>query len=245
MTSRRLVLSRPKMQRRVAVTNRTCGASFLTTNTDRVLDYLRLIAPRRASNEEICARTGIRPHQQIFQITKRLSDEGAIRAIRSGKEWEFWVENKSAPRPAKPLLVPSTSDTGSDPAVSAMARTFEVAAQRAMSNYFGVSLSPGRVGTVPKLFDLVSEDQTIVGDAKFYTMVRGAAPPPAKYSVIAEHVWLLEKTSARSTFLVFGNDRRVPEQWLNRYSRLVVDVSFFFLARIIHEARKDEVAGVI
>lgn len=40
----------------------------------------------------------------------------------------------------------------------------------------------------------------------------------------------MEKTGARETFLVFGNDRRVPEQWLERYGNLVGDVSFYFLS---------------
>jgi len=46
---------------------------------------------------------------------------------------------------------------------------------------------------------------------------------------IAEHVWLLEKTNADHKFLVFGNDRRLPEEWLKRYSNLVEDVSLYFL----------------
>jgi hypothetical protein len=50
-----------------------------------------------------------------------------------------------------------------------------------------------------------------VGDAKYYTLVGGKRLLPAKFSVIAEHVWLLEKTEALGTSLVFGNERRVPE----------------------------------
>jgi len=42
------------------------------TNTDKVLHFLRSIAPQQQSNSEIVARTGIRPHQQVFQITQRL-----------------------------------------------------------------------------------------------------------------------------------------------------------------------------
>ena len=83
---------------------------------------------------------------------------------------------------------------------------------------------------MPKKFDYVSADSQVVGDAKYYTMVGGIRLPPAKFSVIAEHVWLLEKTSARHKFLVFGNDSRVPEQWLKRYGRFVSDVEFFFMA---------------
>jgi hypothetical protein len=41
---------------------------------------------------------------------------------------------------------------------------------------------------------------------------------------------LLEKTAPTTTFLVFGNDRQVPELWLQRYGTLVSGVSFYFLA---------------
>jgi len=53
--------------------------------------------------------------------------------------------------------------------------------------------------------------------------------PPAKFSVIAEYVWLLEKTNAATKFLVFGNDRRVPETWLTFYGNLIDNIDFFFL----------------
>jgi hypothetical protein len=60
----------------------------------------------------------------------------------------------------------------------------------------------------------------VVGDAKYFTRVGGVGLPPAKFSIIAEHVWLLEKTGAPTTFLVFGNDRQVPIRWLERYGDL-------------------------
>jgi hypothetical protein len=93
-----------------------------------------------------------------------------------------------------------------------------------------VALSPGLVRGIPKKWDLVSQDQTVVGDAKYFTMVQGKKLPPAKFSVIAEHVWLLEKTNAAKVFLVFGNDREVPVLWLKRYGGLVSRVSFYFLS---------------
>lgn len=106
---------------------------------------------------------------------------------------------------------------------------FEKRAQRLMSEVYGALLAPGKVPGVPKAFDLVSADQTIVGDAKFYTMVNGVGLPPAKFATIAEYVWLLEKTYAAKKFLVFGNQRRVPEEWLARFGRLVDGIEFFFL----------------
>ncbi|SET02411.1 hypothetical protein SAMN04488587_2005 [Methanococcoides vulcani] len=81
-----------------------------------------------------------------------------------------------------------------------------------MSKYYSKQLTSGKYPGVPKIFDMLSSDNEVVGDAKFYTMVRGNALPPAKFSTIAEHVWLLEKTKAKHKFVIFGNDKRVPEK---------------------------------
>jgi hypothetical protein len=60
------------------------------TNRDRVLAFLRSIAPADASNAEIVARTGIKPHQQIFSITRDLMHAGEIRGLRAGRDWRFY-----------------------------------------------------------------------------------------------------------------------------------------------------------
>jgi hypothetical protein len=56
------------------------------TNRDQVLAFLRSIVPRDATNEEIVGRTGVRPHQQVFRITRELMDAGVVRGSRSGRE---------------------------------------------------------------------------------------------------------------------------------------------------------------
>lgn len=106
---------------------------------------------------------------------------------------------------------------------------FEKIAREVLSDYFRTRLRKGRIPGIPKEFDMVSEDRKIVGDAKYLTMVHGKHLPPAKFSMIAEHVWLLEKCPALHRFLVFGNDSRVPREWLKRYGHLVNNVTFFFL----------------
>lgn len=106
---------------------------------------------------------------------------------------------------------------------------FENMAREVMSEHFNKELFEGEIKDVPKLFDLVSQDQKIVGDAKYFTMIRGVAIPPAKFATIAEYVWLLEKTNAERKFLVFGKDRQVPEKWLKRYGHLAENVEFYFL----------------
>lgn len=113
--------------------------------------------------------------------------------------------------------------TESDP------KSFEHSARYRMSLYFKNELMSRQRKGWPKLFDMVSADFRIVGDAKYLSMVRGKYIPPAKFSVIAEHVWLLEKIDAEIRFLVFGNDIRVPKEWLRRYGELVNSVKFYFL----------------
>jgi hypothetical protein len=152
-----------------------------------------------------------------------------IQGERRGNEWVFWSNESLAaqftsPGRASPQEIAAQAGQGLTPGA------FEKLAQRRMSEHFGVSLAPGTVPGVPKRFDLVSPDKAIVGDAKYYTLVRGQRLPPAKFSVIAEYVWLLEKTGAPTRFLVFGSDRQVPELWLVRCSKLVSDVGFFFLS---------------
>ena len=46
-------------------------------------------------------------------------------------------------------------------------KQFEKYAREFLSNYFKVELKPGRLSGIPKEFDMVSPDKTIVGDAKF------------------------------------------------------------------------------
>lgn len=195
---------------------------------DRVLAYLQSTTPQRATNSDIRHNLGAQHHAQVFQATRLLMESGQIHGQRYGNEWVFWADAVS-----RHVESPVIADLIEPPTARAKpvmdSRTFEEVARKVMSEYFGTHLPRGEAHGVPKLFDMVSADGQIVGDAKYYTMVGGERLPPAKFSVIAEHVWLLEKTAASHRFLVFGNDRRVPEMWLVRYGELVSGVAFYFL----------------
>jgi hypothetical protein len=108
-------------------------------------------------------------------------------------------------------------------------REFEKFARKIMSQYFGVRLTDRNPKHFPKRFDMVSPNEEIVGDAKFLTLVHKKRLPPAKFMEIAGHVWLLEKVDAQRCFLVFGNQRRVPEWWLEKYGNLVQSIEFYFI----------------
>ncbi len=60
-------------------------------NTERVLDYLHSISPKRVTNADIVSAASIKPHQQVFQITNRLRKAGYIKGIQVSGEWEFWT----------------------------------------------------------------------------------------------------------------------------------------------------------
>jgi hypothetical protein len=190
------------------------------TNRELVLTYLRSISPRAASNRDILEATGIESRREVYELTQELMEEGEIHGTRAERRWLFWVgdaetlpEPIPAPRRARRM---SPSD-------------FRALARRKMSEHFNKPLESGYVGEVHKEFHFVAPYGRLVGHALYPRRVGGRRWAPAKGAAIAEHVWLLEKTGAPETFLVFGNERRVPVMWLERYGNLVFRVRFFFL----------------
>lgn len=108
------------------------------------------------------------------------------------------------------------------------AKDFEDLVRRHLSENWQVELQVRQVqltNTCAKKFDLVSEDWEYIGDAKY---MKNISVPAAKWSTIAEYVWLLEKTTAQHRFLVFGKDREVAVRWLERYGSLVHGIEFYF-----------------
>lgn len=192
-------------------------------NRDVVLRYLQSIYPGEATNSDIVSATKIEPHQQVFQITSYLRKNKKIRGRQIGREW-FFTFNPDAPAKQERVRKPTRTQTKK----SSPAR-FEQLARERFSRRFGVELTVGELTDVPKIWDMISPDGEIVGDAKYYTLVGGVSKPPAKFSVIAEHVWLLENTSAEIKFLVFGNQIEVPKLWLEKYGSLVKSVRFYFM----------------
>jgi hypothetical protein len=198
------------------------------TNKEHILDFLWSVAPDYVTNSQIREATGIQPHQQVYLLTQELTHVGLIQGERRGREWVFRADESPTIQLTSPgRVAPAEMRTEIRDRLSPHA--FEELARSVMSAHLGIALVAGQVPGVPKEFDMVSPGGEIVGDAKYYTLVREGRLPPAKFSIIAEHVWLLEKTRAPVTFLVFGNDRQVPLSWLKRYGNLVSGVSFYFL----------------
>jgi len=208
-------------------------------NREKILSFLQ------AREESLCddclsivAR--VRPRQQVNQITNRLKAERQIQRVKDvcGRCADFkWVnrsldvaanpqETRSAEEAVKREM-PAPDEAGER--IGLPPSRFEDLARIKFGELFAASFRPGSAEGVPKVFDLVDMQKELVGDAKYLTMVRGSRLPPAKFSVIAEHVWLLEKTRAKKKFLVFGNDERVPRRWLAKYGHLAGGVEFYFM----------------
>jgi hypothetical protein len=191
------------------------------TQAERVLDYVWSVAPNGATNGELARRLGIRSHQTVYVLTQQLMYQGRIRGSQSGTTWVFHV----AEEPGTIFGAGRVWTNATTPATR-----FEALARRILSDRYRVALRPGSLPGVAKVFDFVSPDHRVVGDAKYFSLAGGVGLPAAKFSIVAEHIWLLEKSGASTTFLVFGNQREVPERWLARYGELASSVAFFFLS---------------
>jgi len=191
------------------------------TNRELVLTYLRSVSPRAASNRDILEATGIESRREVHELTQELLGEERIHGVKRDREWLFWIgEPKALP---EPIPTPRRRRRMGR-------RAFLDLARQRMSQHFETELESGWVGEVHKEFAFVAPYGRIVGDALYLRRLRGTRWPPAKGARISERVWLLEKTGAPETFLVFGNNRQVPVMWLERYGNLVSGVRFFFLA---------------
>ena len=196
----------------------------IMTHKETILRYLQSIYPDSATNADIRQALGFENHQDVFYPTRDLRESGTIKAKRLGREWHFQAKSKEQQtRQVSSPLLPETQSASMTP------KRFEDRARMKFSELFGTQLLTGSVGNVAKEWDMVSSDRSIVGDAKYYTLVHGKNLPPAKFATIAEHVWLLEKTDAIFRFLVFGNQIEVPQLWLAKYGNLVSDVQFYFM----------------
>jgi hypothetical protein len=191
------------------------------TDRERILAYLRSLSPKAATNSEILEATGIESHHEVYELTQELREGGEIHGVKGEAGWLFWLgEPEALPEPIRARR--RRRGLGSS--------KFEALARQKMGEHFQIKLERGYVGQVHKEFDFVAPYARIVGDAIHFRGSTGTRWAPAKAAFIAERVWLLEKTGAPETFLVFGNDRHMPTVWLERFGNLVFRVIFYFLS---------------
>lgn len=196
-----------------------------STNKERVLEYIWAASPGGATNSEIQQGTGITSHQQVYLLTRELMGPGWICGEQRGREWVFWANESVGAQ----LSSPGRTAPGEPYGGVSTSEAFAGRAREAMSTHLGIPLAPDEIHGVQRTFELVSLERSIVGDALYYAPIQGQRLAPAKFSLIGERVWLLEKIDAAVKFLAFGHDRDVPLLWLKRYGSLAPGIDFYFL----------------
>jgi len=116
---------------------------------------------------------------------------------------------------------------------------FEIKARKAIEEKLGVQLPSGSVNINGKLknFDLVNEENSIVGDIKNYKTTSGGNRPSAKFSTLNEYVWLmqlLEKYDNKKwkKLFVVGEDLNMLNQYVSEFDPWLEDIEFYFFSSI-------------
>jgi hypothetical protein len=212
-------------------------------NQDVILEYLNNNPQKAYCDDCLSERLYIKPRQQVNQICRKLAQEKRIHRNKSecSSCANYKLVNSNNVVASKTSLpkIKEEKDITAKGKQGMRWKDFEHFARQTMSKFYRVQLAERKLPDIPKRFDMVSSDGTIVGDAQFLSLVRGENLPPAKYMEISGHVWLLEHVSAKKRFLVFGNQREVPEGWLKKYGEIVKGIEFYFLHETGELARLD------
>ncbi len=89
-------------------------------------------------------------------------------------------------------------------------RQFEDLARKTMSQYFGVRLFEKNPRDFPKRFDMVSADESIIGDSKFLTLVKEKKYPPCQNDGDNWACLVVGKSKRKDSFLSIRKPARRP-----------------------------------
>ena len=97
--------------------SRERGRDDRMTNADRVLAFLRSIAPKRTTIREIASNTGISPRQTVYQEAMLLMRQGVISGEMCGNAWSFRIGAAAIGQAGdtKPELKPQANRQASPP----------------------------------------------------------------------------------------------------------------------------------
>lgn len=144
------------------------------------------------------------------------------------------VDFKRAVAPEKPRIKGATwkltrerDAPVHEPPTATTAGSFEQMARKIFSKRYGNVLEEHKADLLPQIFNCVSADGTIIGNANWCEP--GNRQTGSEATTIAGYVWMLEHIPAITRFLAFGRDRSVPVTWLQHYGNLVRTVEFFFV----------------
>src|SRR5262249_3573876 len=108
-------------------------------NEERIRQAIEQVWPDWISNSKLEAKTGVRLHQQVFQLTQKLMKQGAIRGERRGREWFFIATKLNRESVASNTEAPTQTVAVRD------CTAFESRARVVLGARFGVRLMAGRL----------------------------------------------------------------------------------------------------
>ncbi len=111
-------------------------------------------------------------------------------------------------------------------------RIFEDNIRRLVEKLYQTSFPKGefvRINGKTKKFDFVDLKHGIVGDCKRYGFTKTGKRPSAKFSILNEYVWLLQKLSPHwKKFIVIGDNESLVRKYVNEYAPWLDEVTIFF-----------------
>lgn len=111
-------------------------------------------------------------------------------------------------------------------------KIFEDNIRRLVEKLYQTSFPEGglvRINGKAKKFDFVDVKNSIAGDCKHYSFTKTGKRPSAKFSVLNEYVWLLQKLAPHwKKFIVIGNDESLVRKYVQEYSPWLEDVTIYF-----------------
>jgi len=112
---------------------------------------------------------------------------------------------------------------------------FENNARKVIEGELNIALPCGKIAINGKLknFDLLNEEEKVVGDVKHYKTTSGGNRPSAKFSTLNEYVWLmqlLEKFDGHKwrKLFVIGEDLEMVRKYIDEFEKWLGDIEFFY-----------------
>ncbi len=210
------------------------------------MDYKKKIArllqsepSRLLTDDEVCAALNagstVKEREAVAEACRELLRAGEIRRFKHEGRMVNGARQseKLALRPkgkerreedAQAIEKRGVVEVTTRPEEALARKDFSESAREVMVEFYGRTLKPKKIGGT-KIWDYVSADGMVVGDARWF----GQSVPAAR-AFISEAVWLLEKVGAVQKFVVFGGETEVPRQWLELWSTLCPeDIALFYL----------------
>ena len=203
----------------------------------KILRLLQSDPDRLWDDAELCEALGVpnrtKDREKITEVCRELLRSGEIRRFKhedrmvNGARKTQWLALRRRDKkdePSEAIEKRGDVEVAVRPEEGLARKDFAERAREVMIEFFGRSLKPRKIGGT-KVWDYVSPDGLIVGDARWF----GQIVPTAR-AFISEAVWLLEKVGAVQKFVVFGGDVEVPRQWLELWATLCPeDIALFYL----------------